>query len=100
MLVLRRELERGTGQAVVVAVQDPGVLDAAVGVGEARTDGADTFQLRIADQRRQPARIADLGVVVQEQNVVRVDGARGDVVHVRKREARPGVRYVQDATGQ
>ena len=70
---LGRELEGGPGQAVVIAVEDPGVLDVAVGIEEPRADRADARQLRVAHHRRQPARLADLGVVVQEQQIIGVD---------------------------
>src|SRR5262249_38732403 len=46
VVVFRRELECRSGEPVVIAMQDPRVLHASVGIRELRTDGAYTRQLR------------------------------------------------------
>ena len=69
--------ERMTGVAVQ-AERRAGVLDRAVGVQQQRRHGADLGAQRLLEQRLDPLRIDDLGVVVEEHQHVglRASGRR------------------------
>jgi hypothetical protein len=78
-----------TGQPLVEAMDDAGVLDPPVPVEEARPDGPDAREPRPADHLAEPSRVDHLGVVIEEQDQILIDQGHGRIVD--RGEAEPAV---------
>ena len=83
-------------EALRHAVDDPRVLEAAVGEEQPRPDRADALEPRPAHHLAQPSRVDHLDVVVQEQQHLLIDHRRGRVVDRREAESLVAVGDAED----
>ena len=81
-----REIAEGVAPLAHRGEEQAGMLDAPVGVEKERADRADVWPLRLSEQRVEPIRLDDLGIVVEKEQELALGRFRGEIV-----EARPVV---------